>query len=250
MSNPIIGVTPSANDNKLGVRTHNLAVDYTQAIERAGGTPVILPLHVQDTVDLIDMLDGIVFSGGGDIEASLFNQENHETVSGIDEERDTFEMKMMELAFARDIPILAICRGLQVMNVQQGGTLIQDILSQTDSEKEHGQRNVGAGEHEVFQEAIVQAGENPVTKALGEGAVSINSFHHQALDDVAESLEVVATSDDGIIEAVYAPGQSHAVGTQWHPERLSAEYAGQQQLFNDLVEAARTYSSREKAAPE
>lgn len=244
MSSPIIGVTPSAGDNKLGVRTHNLAVDYTQAIERAGGVPVILPLHVQDTDALIGMLDGIVFSGGGDIEASLFNQEPHETVSGIDDERDSFEMKMMESAFARDMPILAICRGVQVMNVQQGGDLIQDIPSQTDSKKEHGQRNVKAGEHDTFDEVEIENGQNPIARAMGPGTVKINSFHHQALGNVAPTLEVVAKSDDGIIEAVYAPKQTYTVGTQWHPERLASADAKNQSLFNDLIAAAKKFAGK------
>lgn len=244
MSSPIIGVTPSANDNKLGVRTHNLAVDYTQAIERAGGIPVILPLHVKATDSLIDMLDGIVFSGGGDIEASLFNQENHETVGGTDAERDAFEMKMMETAFARDMPILAICRGVQVMNVQQGGDLIQDIPSQTDTKKEHAQRNQKVGEHDTFDEIEIGDGDNPFARATGVGKLSINSFHHQALGNVASSLEVVAKSDDGIVEAVYAPKQTYAVGTQWHPERLSAKDEQNQSLFNNLIEAAKAFAAK------
>lgn len=244
MSHPIIGVTPSAGINGLGVRTHNLAVDYTQAIERAGGVPVILPLHIQDIEPLINKLDGIVFSGGGDIDAARFHQENHETVDGIDEERDTFEMSLMEAAFARDMPVLAICRGVQVMNVQQGGNLIQDIPSQTDSKKEHAQRNLKIGEHEVFDKVTVPDGDNPISKAMGSGDVSINSFHHQALGDVADSLQVVATSDDGIIEAVYAPEQSYAVGTQWHPERLAAADAKNQSLFDNLVLAAKDFASK------
>lgn len=244
MKTPLIGVTPSAGDNSLGVRTHNLAADYTQAIERAGGMPVILPLHYQDIDGLIETLDGVVFSGGGDIEAHRFGQENHETAGGFDEERDTFEIQLMEKAFARDLPILAICRGVQVMNVQQGGNLHQDIHSNTDSKKEHAQRNQKAGEHDVFDEIEIPEGDNPVSQALGAGTKAINSFHHQSLNEVANTLEVVAKSDDGIIEAVYAPNQQFAVGTQWHPERLAAEQPEQQELFNDLVEAARSYSEK------
>lgn len=244
MTQPLIGVTPSAGDNSLGVRAHNLAVDYTQAIERAGGIPVILPLHFADIDALISTLDGVVFSGGGDIDPTLFNQEQHETVDYIDAERDAFEMKLMEAAFARDVPILAICRGVQVMNVQQGGNLIQDIPSQTDSEKEHAQRNQKAGEHDTFDAVSIPAGDNPISKAMGAGEVNINSFHHQALGDVAESLEVVTQSDDGIIEAVYAPKQTYAVGTQWHPERLAAADEKNQALFNDLVAAAEAFAAK------
>lgn len=244
MSHPIIGVTPSAGLNSLGVRAHNLAVDYTQAIERAGGIPVILPLHVQNIEALLTTLDGVVFSGGGDIDPALFDQEKHETVDYMDEERDTFEMKLMEEAFARDMPILAICRGVQVMNVQQGGNLIQDIPSQTDSTQEHSQRNLEVGEHDVFDEVTIPEGDNPISRAMGAGSVSINSFHHQALGDVAESLEVVSRSGDGIIEAVYAPKQTHAVGTQWHPERLAASDKKNQALFDDLVKAAKTFASK------
>ncbi len=244
MTTPIIGVTPSGDTNAAGVRMYSVAADYTTAIERAGGLPVILPLHLENPETFLDALDGVVFTGGGDIEPSLFNQEKHETTNSIDEERDTFEIALMKAAFARDVPILAICRGVQVMNVERGGTLIQDIPSQTDSTMEHSQRRVGADEHAPFQTAAVQGGDHPVSQALAEGDVSINSFHHQALGEVPDSLQVVATSDDGIIEAVYAPDATYAVGTQWHPERLAAEHAEHQALFDNLVQAARTYAQR------
>lgn len=244
MTLPIIGITPSGNTNSAGVRMYSVAADYTLAIERAGGMPVILPLHLQNIEQVLDALDGVVFTGGGDIEPSLFNQEKHETTDSIDEERDTYEIALMNGAFARDLPILAICRGVQVMNVERGGTLIQDIPSQTDSDMEHAQRRVGIGEHDIFQKASVQAGDHPLAQALGDGDVNINSFHHQALGDVPDSLQVVAKSDDGIIEAVYAPDSTYAVGIQWHPERLAAEHAEHQSLFNDLVGAATAYAAR------
>lgn len=239
MKNPIIGVTPSGGTNDLGVRSYSIAADYTTAIERAGGIPLVLPLHVENTEAMLDVLDGIVFSGGGDINPTLFGQEHHESLSYMDDERDTFEMALMKAAFERDMPILAICRGVQVMNVERGGTLVQDIPSQTDSRTEHNQRAAKVGEHEIFQQATVLEGANPLVDAMGTGEVNINSFHHQALGEIPDSLEVLATSDDGIIEAVYAPGQTYAVGTQWHPERLAAEHGEHQELFNQLVAAAR-----------
>lgn len=245
MTAPIIGVTPSVSDNHLGVRSYNVAADYTQAIERAGGIPMILPLHVSDISRVLDQLDGIVFSGGGDIDPELFHQERHETVSYVDAERDAFEINLMQQAFARNLPILAICRGMQVMNVAQGGDLIQDIPSQTGSVLEHSQRDHGVGEHEISQQASVSPGDNPFTRALGEGPVDINSFHHQSVGDVAPTLQVAAVSEDGIVEAVYAPDYTYAIGTQWHPERLAAEYPGQQALFNNLIQAAITYASQE-----
>lgn len=244
MTNPIIGVTPSGGDNKAGVRTYSVAADYTQAIERAGGIPVILPLHIDNIEGLLDSLDGVIFSGGGDIEATLFKQENHETVSGLDTERDSFEINLMQAAFDRDLPILAICRGVQVMNVARGGDLIQDIPSQTDSKMQHAQRAEGVGEHDLFQTATVIAGDNPITTALGEGPANINSFHHQSIGKVAADLEVVATADDGIIEAMYAPEQTYAVGTQWHPERLAAKHAEHQRLFDQLLAAAKNYADK------
>ena len=244
MKSPIIGVTPSAGNNSLGVRAYNIAGDYTQAIERAGGIPVILPLHIQKIDELLETLDGVVFSGGGDIEAKRFGQENHEAANGFDEERDEFEIALMKAAFEIDVPILAICRGVQIINVERGGTLIQDIPTQVKTETKHNQRAEGKGEHDIFQTASVTDGDNPVTQALGSGTVNINSFHHQSVGDVAPGLEVVATSEDGIVEAMYAPGSSYAVGTQWHPERLAAQHAEHQQLFNDLVSAAKSHAAK------
>lgn len=244
MRAPLIGVTPSAGDNSLGVRAYNVAADYTQAVERAGGIPVILPLHVQNIHRLLDSLDGVVFSGGGDIEAQRFGQQNHDAAGGFDEERDTFEIAIMQAAFERDVPILAICRGVQVMNVARGGDLIQDIPTQTTSDMKHNQRAEGSGEHDVFQTTNVAGGDNPVTAAFGEGSATINSFHHQSIGKVAPGLEVVATAEDGIVEAVYAPKQTYAVGTQWHPERLASEHEAHQELFNQLVRAATEYATR------
>lgn len=238
MTLPIIGVTPSVGLNDLGVRTYSIAADYTQAIQRAGGLPIVLPLHITDIDAVLAMVDGLVFSGGGDIEPSLFHQDKHDLTDYIDEERDSFEITLMQRAFEQDVPILAICRGIQVMNVGLGGDLIQDIPSQTTSEKEHAQRAVGAGEHDIFQTAMVDDGDNPLTRALGTGVIDINSFHHQALGTVPNVLEVVAKGDDGIIEAVYAPERSYAIGTQWHPERLAERHAEHQRLFDGLVEAA------------
>jgi len=243
MNAPIIGITPSAGNNSLGVRTYNIAADYTRAVERAGGIPVILPLHIEKIDALLDALDGVVFSGGGDIDPVLFNQEQHETASGLDDERDTFEIALMKAAFERDMPILAICRGLQVMNVERGGTLIQDIPSQVETDTQHNQRAEGIGEHDMFQTATIADGDNPLVRAMGAGIANINSFHHQSVGDVAPGLDVVATSDDGIVEAIYAPASRFAVGTQWHPERLAANHAEHQQLFNDLITAATGYAA-------
>ena len=244
MNAPIIGVTPSGGDNDLGVRAYAIAADYTMAVQRAGGIPVILPLHITELEARRDTLDGVLCSGDGDIDPGIFNQETHETTGGIDAERDTFEIALMRAAFARDMPILAICRGIQVMNVERGGDLVQDIPSQTDSTKKHNQRAEGAGEHDIFQQAVLDDGENPVAKALGSGEIQINSFHHQALGTVPDSLKVVARGDDGIIEAVYAPDATFALGTQWHPERLAAQHAEQQALFDGFVTAAKDYANR------
>lgn len=244
MKAPLIGVTPSGGENSLGVRTYTIAADYTTAVERAGGIPVVLPLHFENIPEILDRLDGVVFSGGGDIEPSIFGQDKHEKTDGIDTERDTYEIALMKQAFARDIPILAICRGAQVMNVERGGSLIQDIPSQTDSDAEHNQRAAKVGEHDIFQTATVAPGSNPITFALGTGEVNINSFHHQALGDVPDSLEVVASSEDGIVEAIHAPGQSFAIGLQWHPERLAAEHAEHQALFDTFIESAKTYADK------
>ena len=242
MTSPIIGVTPNGSTSDLGVRTYTVAADYTNAVQRAGGIPVILPLHITDVESLLDALDGVLFSGGGDIDPAVFNQESHEKTSGVDAERDAFEIALMRAAFARDLPILAICRGIQVMNVERGGDLIQDIPSQTSTTKEHAQRAVGAGEHDIFQTATLSVGTNPLTAALGTGEIAINSFHHQALGNVSDALDVIARGDDSIVEAVYAPDATFAIGTQWHPERLAAQHAEHQALFDGFIEAARSYS--------
>jgi putative glutamine amidotransferase len=184
---PIIGVTAqpkqaiSASGN---LDSHVIGHTYTDSVLRAGGTPVILPpVPNDDVATLIDRLDGIVFTGGGDMDPGRYGEEPHPEVRKVNTARDEFELALVHEAKDRRLPMLAICRGLQVVNVALGGTLIQDIPSVIGS-TDHGTR--GDGVYVAHQPITIDANSN-ISKAVGNTELMVNSIHHQAVKDLAPS---------------------------------------------------------------
>jgi len=200
-SKPIIGITASIDESK-----HYLNRVYVDAIEQAGGVPLILPAshHVKQFLDIID---GLLLSGGGDIDGSFFGQPTHEKANDIWKGRDKAEIEMVQLAYYRNIPILGICRGLQVLNVALGGNIVQHI----EGHKQLEPRNVPT--HSVHISGIL-------AKIMGVTDIVVNSIHHQAVDKIAGGLQICATAPDGIIEALYDANKPFVLGVQWHPEEL------------------------------
>lgn len=253
---PLIGLTPTPEllQMKHGTfRRHALSDNYSLAVEAAGGIPVMLPAHIQDINSLLNALDAVIITGGGDIDPARYGQEAHETTDGIDTERDAFEIAVLHAAIKRDMPILGICRGLQIFNIALGGTLVQDVAVLFPSAAEHRQQNLKVHQQETFQTAKLTPGDHPLRSIVAGGDVHINSFHHQSIDILAESLRVMAKTDDGLIEAVYHPGLTHAMAVQWHPEMLAPHQQEAAAIFRSLTEAASTYKairiSREVTQP-
>lgn len=246
---PVIGITNTPSDRTFdhgAFRQSVLSDTYTRAVEAAGGIPVILPAHVKDVGSLLDALDGVISSGGGDINPAYWNEELHPTLDRLDDERDHFEIELVRAARDRDMPLLGICRGIQVMNVALGGDLYQDIPDQLPEAMQHSQHRDGLMNTDTSHSVTVSADGNLLHKIVAKDSLVTNSFHHQALRTVPDSMTVVATTEDGVIEGVVVPKMTFGLGVQWHPEMLADKHEDHAKIFDALVQAAETYQAKRK----
>jgi len=245
---PIIGITPSAQTDDLAhgtFRRYCLNEAYVRAVEAAGGVPIILPPHA-DPARIIEMLDGLLLSGGPDVEPSRFGDTSvHPMTYGIDPERDQFELDLFAGCRDRGLPVLGICRGIQVINVALGGTLIQDVGSESEASREIGHRQHERGLEESAVGHDVHAGQPSLLPIFECNVLGVNSFHHQAIRDLAPALEPVAYSPDGLIEAVVMRDDQSVFAVQWHPELMFLRDPAHLSTFSRLVEVA---SARQLAA--
>ncbi|GFN22043.1 gamma-glutamyl-gamma-aminobutyrate hydrolase family protein [Thermanaeromonas sp. C210] len=228
---PVIGVTC---DGDLENRRFFLNRAYIEAVSCAGGIPLILPPGPVDLVDrYLSIIDGLLLTGGGDIDPAFFGQEPREGLGRVFPERDEFELALTRRALERGMPILALCRGMQTLNVAAGGTLYQDIAREVPGCWQHSQRKPRSHPHhtiEILPETLLAA-------ILGPRA-RVNSMHHQAVRDPGEGLRVSARAGDGIIEALEGTRGSFVLGVQWHPEELITRCPEQRQLFQHFISAA------------
>jgi gamma-glutamyl-gamma-aminobutyrate hydrolase PuuD len=202
---------------------------YVEMVERAGARPLLVPPSQDAVEETLDALDGLVFSGGSDLDPDLYGQEPHAQTNDVVTERDRAELALMQAALERDVPVLAICRGSQVMNIARGGDLVQHLPDVVGHERHKVTPGVFA-EHEIELDGGTRVGE-----LLGERAL-VKSHHHQGIGRVGDGLRVAARDDDGTIEALEDPDRRFALGVLWHPE------AGEdQRLVDALVDAARSY---------
>jgi putative glutamine amidotransferase len=212
-----------------------LPASYLRALHRAGGQEGILaPQRMEpgEVAGLLERFDGLLLIGGGDIDPKHYGEDPLPECYGIDTEADMFEMQLVRAAIHRGTPVLAICRGFQVLNVAMGGSLDQHITGR-EGLVGHGIPGVRPDLHEVRLEAGTWA-----AKAMGEETVTVSSSHHQAVANIGEGLVVSGRAPDGIVEAMEHPDGSWVVAVQWHPERLAEEDPAHQGLFDALVEQA------------
>ena len=232
---PTIGVTVGYDERRAGLLL--LRQDYVRSIEQAGGLPVLLaPGRPEDAPELLDRIQGLVLSGGSDVDPALYGEAPRPKLGKVIRERDDFELALTREALARDLPLLAICRGHQVLNVATGGTLIQDIPSEVTGGPEHDPRR------ERWERAhTVEIHEGTrLREILKRGTVSVNSFHHQAIGRLGDGLVVSARScGDQLVEGVELPGRRFVLGVQWHPEAFWNREDGFQALFEALVSTSR-----------
>lgn len=238
---PIIGITPSPMEDTQTHGTFNryaLATTYLDAIEAAGGVPVVIPPQAGNIGEIISIVDGLLISGGGDIRPEIYGDTDvHETTYGIHDGRDDLEMALVREATSRDIPMLCICRGIQVLNVALGGTLIQDVADQYSTEIEHRQQENGIRKEDPSHTVSVTPG-SLLAKTYELDEIKVNSFHHQALRDIAPTLSIDAVSSDEIVESVSHPENAWILGVQWHPEMMFREHPEHLKPFQALVDQA------------
>jgi putative glutamine amidotransferase len=233
MSLPLIGITASRSSPESG-SVICVKETYVKAILRAGGIPLLIPPGVSenDCESLLSRLDGLLLSGGGDIDPVYFGGTPHSKVYGIIPDRDELEIGLVKLAASRGFPFLGICRGIQVINVALGGTLFTHIADQLPQALKHDNDNYAFIAHPVR----VKPG-SQLARILSATEVETNSLHHQGVDCLAPSLTPVAISSDSLVEAVELPGHPFGLGVQWHPEGMP-DSIQMQALFRAFVEAA------------
>jgi putative glutamine amidotransferase len=216
---PVIGITPCSS-----------LADYVESVKQAGAEPLVLS-NDDDPRKVLERVDGILLTGGLDVDPAQYNALPHPTTETAPE-RDRFEIPLSREAVKHDVPLFAICRGVQVLNVAEGGTLVQDIPSAITTELQH---SITQPKNQIAHDVSV----TPDTKlaAVVAPVCPVNSRHHQAVGKVAPAFVVSAVSPDGVVEAIEKPDATFCVGVQWHPENFwrTGEFAG---LFHSFVAAA------------
>ena len=246
MSRPLIAVTASVRDSDIGMPRVVLEAGYLQAVRVAGGLPLVLsPLDDEGTRDgLFDLAAGLVLTGGEDVDPSRYGQapDGARTVSP---ERDAMELHLLERALARRVPVLAICRGIQVLNVALGGTLYQDLFTQRGQEIDHDRYR----EFDGHIHTVRTGGPSILADVFEVEEFVQNSAHHQGIRDLSPDLTAVAWAPDGLVEAVEyrADGAAWTCGVQWHPERKIEEPSGtNRRLFRVFGDEVRRVADPER----
>jgi gamma-glutamyl-gamma-aminobutyrate hydrolase PuuD len=229
---PVVGITTYKEPARWGPWEETAALIpwlYVEAVERAGARALLVPPSEDGVEETLDALDGLVFSGGNDLGPDTYGAEAHTETTGVRPERDRGELALLEAALARDMPVLAVCRGSQVLNVARGGDLVQHLPEVVGDEK-HKQTPGEFADHDVRVEPASRLG------GVVGGRAPVKSHHHQGYGRIGDGLREVAWADDGTVEAVEDPEKRFALGVLWHPE--AGEDAA---LFEALVEQARAY---------
>ena len=238
---PIIGITPSAQLDTLPHGTflrYCISAPYARAVDAAGGVPVILPPQHESIEELLAIIDGLLLSGGPDVDPARYGDDYvHPATYGIDTARDQFEIDLFDAALAAGIPTFGICRGIQVMNVALGGTLIQDVSSEHPGATEVGHRQHERGLEDSAVGHTMSAVDSTPLSIFGNNDLGVNSFHHQAIRDLAPGLSAAAHSPDGLIEAVVMRDKPDVFGVQWHPELMFERDEAHLRPFVRLVDA-------------
>jgi putative glutamine amidotransferase len=242
---PIIGLTTYGKDERLFETKYYdsfyyVPSPYVDAVRRAGGLPILLPVGEPDWMDWLAIVDGIVVIGGGDIDPDRYGGDTgHDRLAGIDQERDESELSLLrELVKGNEYPTLCICRGMQVLNVALGGTLHEHIPDI------HEDNIHQAGDGGWTIQGVTVDPDSFLAEVMKRTDLTTYSGHHQAIKELAPSAKIVAISPDDIIEAIEVPGHPWLVAVQWHPEMSAAEDPSQQRIFDQLVKTAAEYRKR------
>ncbi len=240
---PLIGITTYGRDAE---NHFSLPGEYVDAVRRAGGIPVLIPAGETQIDALLQRLDGLILAGGGDVDPELYAGNQHIEIYMIDPERDSSELALARTVTAKGMPTLGICRGLQVLNVALGGSLVEHLPDEVGESITH--RNPPPGHAQISSYALhplTVNGESRLAGILGRTAVEPASWHHQAVRRVADGLQVVARAEDGTVEAAELADHPWLVAVQWHPEITAADDPSQQRIFDAFVAAARANAKRQ-----
>lgn len=236
MIKPIIGIG-SDIQRPEGKREEAFAyLTYVESVRRAGGIPLLIPPQPENADELMRELDGFLLAGGYDCDPAAYGEERHPTLEPMDARRQANDLALAEAARRHRVPMLGICLGVQVMNVAAGGTLIQDIDTQHDTEIRHASEPEDRGRHDVIIEQGTQ-----LASVLPAAELNVNSSHHQAVRKVGQGLRVTALAPDGIVEGLEDPHHPFYLGVQWHPEDMPGEESAAA-LFAAFIEAARKHA--------
>lgn len=244
MTKPIILITagrvPQATSiGELQSIKTGCDVDYTDSVARSGGAPILLPCSGDAEVAraALEVCHGVVLTGGGDVVSLTYGEEPHELSKYQDPVRDVLEFEVVRIAQERRLPILGICRGMQVLNVARGGTLIQDIPSQVPNAVKH----YSQASHTALLHYIDIEPDSIFARVVGETTMAINSWHHQAVKDVGRDLKITARARDGVAEGMESLNGAPLLAVQFHPEECTADYPQFQTFFDWIVQEARTF---------
>jgi len=236
MSKPLIGITTRNGRDPDLHPTTALQHTYTNAIVQAGGLPILIPsmLPEEDFLDLYSRVDGVLFTGGGDVSLEYFSGVDHPRIGEVDKPRDVTELTLMRAAVSDGKPILGICRGAQVMNVALGGTLYTHIHDQLPRALDH---DYPGDLRRVLVHSVNLDASSRSAQIFGEAVLQVNSLHHQGLKDLAPGLRAAGHSSDGLVEVAELPEHPYAISVQWHPEWLTDQLPTRR-LFKSFVDAA------------
>lgn len=243
MTRPLIGITAGEIYNlkhPWAPVTQGQSYTYVMAVYAAGGTPVILPIIDDPALidDLYPRLDGILFSGGNDVDPRLYHEPADDALESTSVIRDNYEMNLIKRALADEKPMLAICRGMQLLNVHLGGTLYQDIPSAFPDAEDH-RKSSKQQDMESLAHILRIKPESKLAKTLGTTEIPTNTHHHQAVKQAGNGLAITAWAEDDIIEGVELPELPFVIGVQSHPESLVAVEPRWMKLFEAFVDAAK-----------
>ena len=236
---PIIGITCGTSGTDSNLSENSIGGSYISAIESAGGTPLVIPITQNEACleDSIELIDGLLLSGGVDVDPSYFGEEAEPGLGRVDADRDRVELYLTTRALEKDLPILGICRGIQVLNVAAGGSLYQDINTDLSNILKH--RQVAPGWYGT-QTIDVKKGSR-LLDILGQPMIRVNSFHHQAVKKVAPGFTISAVARDGVIEGIESTNHRFTLGVQFHPEVMWQNNPPISAIFTAFINAARAY---------
>lgn len=242
MKKPLIAITPYYHQKKNKEEKAYLNTEIFNSILDNGGVPMVLPFveefRKEDFESILSRVDGILFTGGHDFPATYYGEENSDKLLPFAPPRDRLEFGLMPLALEMDIPILGICRGMQVINVALGGSLYQHIDCEEKKCLLHNVRDIP---HCQYVHKVMVREEDIVTDFFGSNDLEVNSLHHQAIKKIGQGLKDLFWSEDGFVEAIYGPEYRYLVGVQWHPEYLYQIDDANRHLFETFINAASQY---------